>query len=164
MNTPTATYIPATPASAACLEALHAAAVRRDEPYWRAMAFETLLASPLVAGFVATRADTPAGFILWRAVADEMEILLLAALPEMRRTGVGRGLLRRALSAARLAGAATAWLEVAADNPAPLALYQSEGFAQVGIRRRYYARLSGPRADALVLRRQLPIDVEIFIS
>jgi len=162
MSASAPTFTRATPASAACLEALHAASARQDEPYWQAMAFETLLASPLVAGLLAARGDMPAGFVLWRTVADEAEILLLAVRPALRRAGIGRGLLRRALSAARAGGAATVWLEVAADNAAPLALYRSEGFAQVAVRRRYYARLSGPRADALVLRRQMPVDVEIF--
>ena len=157
-------FEPATPAFAPVMETLHAAAVRRDEPYWKAMAFEALLESPPVAGRIASRAGEPAGFVLWRTVADEAEILLLAVMPALRRAGIGRGLLRRALASAHAAGAATVWLEVAADNHAPLALYRSEGFKQVAMRRNYYARLAGARADALVLRREMPPDVEIFIG
>jgi len=162
MNAGIATYVDAAPAHAACLEALHAASVGRDEPYWQAKAFEILLAAPPVGGLLAIVRETPVGFVLWRTAADEAEILLLAVVPERRRAGQGRALLRRALAKTRAAGAKVVSLEVAADNPAPLGLYRSEGFERIGVRRGYYTRLSGPRADALVLQRQVPVDVEIF--
>ncbi|WP_254453743.1 hypothetical protein [Siccirubricoccus sp. G192] len=55
------------------------------------------------------------------------------------------------MAAARARGAAAMFLEVAAGNPAALALYRGLGFDRVGQRRRYYPDGS----DALVLRRDL---------
>ena len=50
------------------------------------------------------------------------------------------------------AGARTLFLEVGFDNPAARRLYQSLGFAEVGRRAAYYARVEGPPADAIVMR------------
>lgn len=97
----------------------------------------------------------PAGLILMRAIAGEAEVLTLAVAPAHRRRGVGRALLEAGLAQAALLGAEAAFLEVAADNPAALNLYRRSGFQEVGRRLGYYARPSGPAADALVLRRTL---------
>ena len=47
------------------------------------------------------------------------------------------------------------WLEVAVDNAAAVALYEKAGFETTGRRPRYYARPSGERVDALLMRRLL---------
>ncbi len=96
----------------------------------------------------------PEGFLLGRIAADEAEILTLAVAPEARRRGVGRRLLARFEAAARTQGAASAFLEVAADNHAARALYLSAGWHEAGVRRGYYLR-HGARHDALVLARSL---------
>ena len=44
-------------------------------------------------------------------------------------------------------------LFVAEDNEAALALYQNHGFAQVGLRQRYYRRADGREIDAKLLSR-----------
>jgi len=51
------------------------------------------------------------------------------------------------------------FLEVRASNLAAIRLYESEGFANVARRERYYpaGRVSGVREDALVMRRALPM-------
>jgi ribosomal-protein-alanine N-acetyltransferase len=46
------------------------------------------------------------------------------------------------------------FLEVRPSNPAAIRLYQSHGFAQIGVRRGYYQALDG-REDAVVLRKVL---------
>ncbi len=131
-----------TAADAADLAFLHATSF--DAP-WAAAEFAELLTSPGVFGL-----RTDDGFILCRAAAGEAEILTLAVKPDHRRAGLGRALIEAAIL---LAGnsAETMFLEVASDNRPALGLYKSSGFAQVGLRRGYYA--SG--ADALVLRRAL---------
>ncbi len=45
----------------------------------------------------------------------------------------------------------TIFLEVRTDNEAAIALYESEGFTKMGIRKRYY-RVSG--ADAYTMKRE----------
>jgi ribosomal-protein-alanine N-acetyltransferase len=56
----------------------------------------------------------------------------------------------RGLLAVADAARATVFLEVRTDNDAARTLYESEGFAVIGLRRRYY-RPSG--ADAHTMRR-----------
>jgi [ribosomal protein S18]-alanine N-acetyltransferase len=157
-------YVRATRAHADLLAAVHAAAVRPGEPAWQAMAFDALIGGARVDGVVACAGETPAGFVLWRTAADEAEVLLIAVVPELRRRGFGRVLLRHAIAAARTAGAATMWLEVAADNPGPIALYRAEGFAEAGRRPGYYHRTDGIRADALVFRLAIAPGHEVIMN
>lgn len=95
------------------------------------------------------------GFVLWRAVAGEAEILEIAVDPAAWRQGLGRRLLRAALAAAAGSGAVRCILEVRVSNAPARALYAAEGFVQCGLRRGYYRTGSG-REDALLLHRQLP--------
>ena len=53
-------------------------------------------------------------------------------------------------------GAFRAFLEVAADNEAAVALYRQAGFAEAGRRTGYYRRPDGTRIDACLLARDLP--------
>jgi ribosomal-protein-alanine N-acetyltransferase len=95
------------------------------------------------------------GFILGRALAGEAEILTLAVAPSARRAGLGRALVEALAGQACALGAEALFLEVAADNAAAIALYDSAGFTGAGRRKAYYARPGGPRMDALILRRRL---------
>jgi len=140
---------PAAPGDAALLADLHATSF--DRP-WGAMDFHRLLTTGS-AGLIADEA----GFILWRAAGGESEILTLAVDPGHRRAGLGHNLTLAALTAAASEGAKVMFLEVAADNPAGIALYEKAGFSRAGVRKAYYVRPGG-FADALVLRRALNRD------
>ncbi len=136
---------------AVALAKAHASAF--DVP-WPPEAFTGLMATPGVFALAAID-TTPIGLILMRAIAGEAEVLTLAVEPAHRRKGVARALLEAGLAQAALAGAEEAFLEVAADNPAALALYRRAGFEQAGQRGGYYTRPDGQTVDALVLRRTL---------
>ena len=137
------------------LQVLHAEAFERP---WDADEIERLMR--ILGGFaLVAEGAGPLGFILVRAVGGEAEILTLATRPASRRQGVGRALVEAAAVEAHHRGAATLFLEVAEDNPAAIALYESTGFEAVGLRRAYYARTDARPADALVLRRRLNSDV-----
>ncbi|UCH73688.1 MAG: GNAT family N-acetyltransferase [Rhodospirillales bacterium] len=97
--------------------------------------------------------DVPTGFLIARVAADEAELLNLVVVESTRRRGIGRALVRAALERAGQAGASAMFLEVAADNAAGCALYQSLGFAPVGMRPDYYAGSPGNYADALIMKR-----------
>jgi len=94
------------------------------------------------------------GFSLFRTVADESELLLLAVLPDYRRQGVGRQLLEDFLDRARNDGVARVHLEVRDGNPA-VAMYRSSGFLPIGRRRNYYHAADGARFDAITFSTQL---------
>ena len=80
----------------------------------------------------------------------EAEVHTIAVAPPHRGRGIGRELLRGLLAVADGAGA-TVFLEVRTDNDAARALYESEGFTVIGLRKRYYPA-SG--ADAHTMRRE----------
>ncbi len=119
---------------------------------WDAASFAGFLADQLAFLLV----EGEAGFLLGRTVAGEAELLTIAVAPEARRRGLGRKLMARFIYQAQLRGAERTFLEVAADNPAAIALYESCGFRQAGTRRGYYRTPTGQRIDALVLARDLP--------
>ena len=94
----------------------------------------------------------PVGFSLFRNVADDAELLLLAVRPERHRQGIGTMLLDEFLASARRKGATRVHLEVRDGNPA-VQMYRSAGFAAVGRRRNYYHAPNGERFDAITLAR-----------
>ncbi|MCW2721419.1 ribosomal protein S18-alanine N-acetyltransferase [Pseudonocardia sp.] len=79
----------------------------------------------------------------------EAEVHTIGVDPVYQQRGIGRALLLGLLAVADDAHA-TVFLEVRTDNAAARALYESEGFSVVGLRKRYY-RPSG--ADAHTMRR-----------
>jgi ribosomal-protein-alanine N-acetyltransferase len=94
------------------------------------------------------------GFKLCRVIAGEAEVLTLAVRPARRRRGAARALVGAAIGfSAQTAG--SMFLEVAADNPGAIALYEAAGFVRVGRRRGYYARPGAPAVDAIVMRQAL---------
>lgn len=90
------------------------------------------------------------GFSLFRTVADEAELLLIAVLPSHHRLGVGGQLLDDFLERARNEAVARVHLEVRDGNPA-IGMYRSAGFCAVGRRRNYYVAPDGTRFDAITL-------------
>jgi ribosomal-protein-alanine N-acetyltransferase len=96
----------------------------------------------------------PVGFSLFRSVADESELLLLAVLPARHRQGIGRRLLDDFIDHARSDGARRVHLEVRDGNPAT-AMYRAAGFETVGRRRKYYHARDGREFDALTFARAL---------
>ncbi|MFL6734266.1 MAG: ribosomal protein S18-alanine N-acetyltransferase [Sphingomicrobium sp.] len=92
------------------------------------------------------------GFALYRTVADEAELLLLAVDPAVGRQGIGTKLLDRFIADASGHGASRLHLEVRENNPA-IALYRNAGFAIAGRRAGYYSGAHGETFDALTLAR-----------
>jgi len=85
----------------------------------------------------------------------EAQLLNLSVVPEMRRLGLGRALLRRFVADARRLGAEQIFLEVRPSNVAAIRLYESEGFVRIARRDAYYPARApeAAREDALVMRR-----------
>lgn len=100
-----------------------------------------------------------AGFVLARNIADEIELLLIAVRPDMRRRGIGRLLLEQFIADAAERGAERLFLEMRADNPAE-SLYRDVGFEPIGRRRAYYRTLTGTHIDAVTFARPVRMDIE----
>ncbi|QDY68414.1 GNAT family N-acetyltransferase [Qingshengfaniella alkalisoli] len=126
--------------------ALHAECFTTPRP-WSAQEFSQLLSSTGI--FVI---DRTSGFAMGRVVADEVELLTIAVASSARRMGCGRNLMTAFMNNAKYLGAATAFLEVAADNEPAIRLYRASGFVQTGWRPNYYVKADGTGAiDAVVM-------------
>ena len=90
-------------------------------------------------------------------VDGNLEVLDVAVDPLRRRQGLAKRLLARITYDAQMLGARTTTLEVAADNKAARALYESIGYEQVGVRRNYY----GNGHDALTMKAALPLAIDV---
>lgn len=101
--------------------------------------------------------DNLLGAVLWRAAADEAEVLTVFVSPAHRQKSLGRHLLKASLERLAEAMIKKVYLEVAEDNFPALQLYRATGFAAVGRRKGYYRRLH-EAVDALVLQVQLNSD------
>jgi len=92
------------------------------------------------------------GFARWSAypALGEAELLRIAVVPDERRTGVARALLRASVRGLRELGIRECHLEVRLSNDAGRALYESEGWIWVGTRKGYYQ--DGESAALYLLR------------
>jgi ribosomal-protein-alanine N-acetyltransferase len=118
---------------------------------WNAKSFAEVLAMPGAAGQIIRVGDAPVGFGITLQAADEVELLLIAVLPETQGAGLGSMLLDSLLSAAAARGATRALLEVADGNHAAIASYTKVGFTTCGRRKQYYP---GP-TDAVLYEKAL---------
>ena len=83
--------------------------------------------------------------------AGEAHVLNVCVDPARQGRGYGRGLLRAMVQAARGRGARRVFLEVRPSNPVAVALYEDEGFNEIGRRPRYYPTDNNGREDAIVM-------------
>lgn len=103
-------------------------------------------------GVVAEFQGLFAGFAILRCLAvaggAEAELESIVVSGELRGRGIGGGLLKSAIGAARSQGANRLGLEVRESNVAATRLYARLGFAEEGRRRGYYR---GPEEDAVLM-------------
>lgn len=128
------------------------------EPWTRKMFLGELRGNAFATNVVARAGDAAGGvglssgmllgYVMFWVVFEELHMMNLAIRPEARRRGIGRRLVRHALSVGELRGARTALLEVRASNAAAIALYQDLGFVKKDVRRGYYDH---PREDAVIM-------------
>jgi [ribosomal protein S18]-alanine N-acetyltransferase len=94
------------------------------------------------------------GHAIMSAAVGECHLLNLCVHPDWQGLGLGRRMLLRLFSIGRANNADTAFLEVRTSNRRAIALYESEGFCEVGLRRGYYPA-GDRREDAVVMARPL---------
>jgi ribosomal-protein-alanine N-acetyltransferase len=121
-----------------------------DDP-WPERAFLAELAAKHIHYVAARDGDKLVGYggiaRLGRKQPYEYEIHTIGVDPAYHRRGIGREMLVRLLE---IAEGGAVFLEVRTDNAAAIGLYESFGFVNIGLRKRYY-RASG--ADAYTMRR-----------
>ncbi len=122
-------------------------------PGWDEAGVRPLLEAPAAVGFLARIGIPPVttGFIIGQVAADVSEIISIGVAPAWQQRGLGRILFGAFSRAVTRAGASRVFLDVAADNTAGLALYNSLGCVEVSRRKGYYMRHEAPAVDAIVM-------------
>lgn len=118
---------------------------------WSRNFFERELALKFSRTFIAREGGVTGevmGYAVVWFVADELHLLNIAVAPQHRRKGAARLLLERVIGEARERECELVVLEVRKSGMPAQKLYQSMGFAPVGIRPRYY---SDNGEDAIVM-------------
>ncbi len=90
------------------------------------------------------------GFVVWRTVADEAEIITIGVAPDARGGGIASAMLGLAEVDAKKNGAAKMFLEVAENNTPARKLYDAAGYKTVGRRPKYYNGI-----DAILMEKSL---------
>lgn len=90
------------------------------------------------------------GFIVYRAVADEAEIITIGVAPDARRTGIAAAMLGIIEGDLKKRGVKHIFLEVAADNAPARSLYQGNGYTEIGTRPKYY-----DGGDAIMMKKDI---------
>jgi tRNA threonylcarbamoyladenosine biosynthesis protein TsaB len=134
------------------LAKLHAASF---EGAWSEKDIAELLVSPGCVALLATSDDGPIGFLIYRAVADEAEIITVCVDPAYQRRGAGLTIVSTAKQLLESLKINNLFLEVAVGNKEAISLYGRAGFLEVGKRKAYYASKNGLSEDALIMRIQL---------
>lgn len=90
------------------------------------------------------------GFIVWRAVADEAELITIGVAPEARRCGIAAAMLGIMDGELKKSGIKSVFLEVAENNIPARKLYEQNGYTRVGVRPKYYDGV-----DAILMKKDL---------
>lgn len=112
---------------------------------WSSAAMQETLALPVVRAVVARHAGKVIGFGIAYLLPPEGEIADLCVSPACRGQGIAQALLAMLM---KDSACTRFFLEVRASNAPAIGLYHKLGFAQMGVRRRYYDH---PKEDALVM-------------
>ena len=104
--------------------------------------------------WVAELDNTVVGYAVFINAVQECHLLNLCVNPKLQGRGLGRKLLSNVLDNAKEYNASCVFLEVRPSNMHAIALYESEGFNEVGIRKQYYPSDQG-REDAVIYAKEL---------
>lgn len=90
------------------------------------------------------------GFIVWRTVCDEAEIITIGVHPDARGAGIAIAMLNIMENEIKRGGAKKIFLEVSAENAPAINLYKKCGFVQNGLRPKYYDGV-----DAILMKKDI---------
>lgn len=94
--------------------------------------------------------DKIVAYVFMMVVLDEATVLNITVDPAYQGKGLGRKLLRYVKTELSKKGIVSIFLEVRESNRNALALYESEGFHEIDVRKNYYPTKNG-REDAIIM-------------
>ena len=118
---------------------------------WNRETMQRELRSRVNRYFVVEEGGAPVAYGGIRVVSCDADVQTIAVADGSRGKGLGRALMEHLLQAARDEGALQMFLEVRADNPAAIALYESLDFEQIDLRPGYY---QPDGVDAIVMMKE----------
>lgn len=134
-----------------------AAALHREVFFknWDEVAFKDFLQNPMIQGLKLKHKGELCGYILWREVAEEAEILTLVVAPSFQRKGIGSRLILTFFNFIVKKGITIIFLEVAEDNEKGRSFYIKHGFVFLSKRPFYYLRKGNEYISALNFSKKL---------
>ena len=90
------------------------------------------------------------GFICFRHIAEESELLKICVHPDYRQLGVGKKLMKFYIDFSRERGIKTFYLEVFSSNHSAIHLYQLFSYQSSGMRKKFYQG----KFDALLMTKE----------
>ena len=117
---------------------------------WSETEFSTMLSASN-----ALSVTCDAGFALGQVIVNEAELFLIMTKPEHRKQGIGHRILATFEQRALQNNIRRIILEVAYSNVAARALYTSNGYQQIAVRKNYYTFPNERRVDAIVMEKHL---------
>ena len=102
-------------------------------------------------GFIAYMENQAVGYILYTLTDFDLDIDSVFVLDAFRKKGIGKKLVLEVLSMATKKGLEKVFLEVRKSNIPAISLYQSQGFIEFSVRKKYY--FDGE--DAICMQKEL---------
>jgi len=95
--------------------------------------------------------DKMVAFCITSIAVGEVSILNLCIAPDERKQGLGKKFMQHVIEKATEKKAESVFLEVRPSNEGAIALYESLGFNEIGVRDGYYKKEDGTREDAIMM-------------
>jgi len=121
-----------------------------DQRGWSETEMTETFQSPGVQAQIFSHKSEPVGFVLYRTVADEAEIIGIGTRPNWQGRGIARQMLSQIIHQLSQNRIEQVFLEVREDNMKAIQLYTALNFTLNGRRNKYYQTMSGKNIDALV--------------
>ena len=118
---------------------------------WSEGSIASELDNPLSLWLVAEQDGAVCGYVGSQTVLDETDMMNIAVRPDCRRQGIAAALIEELVARLKERGSHILRLEVRESNTPAIALYNSMGFTQLGIRKTYYRN---PKENALILGKE----------
>ncbi len=109
-----------------------------EEPWTYAMLYDDIIENGNTVYMVVENAGDIIGYGGMWIVMDEAHITNVCIMPEHRKKGHAKALMRELICAGKEQGASSVTLEVRVSNKPALRLYKQMGFTIQGLRKRYY--------------------------
>ena len=118
---------------------------------WSEGSIASELYNPLSLWLVAEQDGAVCGYVGSQTVLDETDMMNIAVHPDCRRQGIAAALIDELIVHLKERGSHILRLEVRQSNAPAIALYETMGFTQLGLRKNYYRN---PKENALILGKE----------